>query len=268
MRIRSDRGVQDTRSFYERVSERYNAETFQDVQTARAFDRAFRTRTVLEMLERHAPPNSRIVDIGCGPAQYAEPLLEKGHSYLGIDIAEEMYRAVAAKLASNSKARFQSGSIEELPLESAQADVALVIGVLEYLSSDERPLAEVHRVLRPNGIAIVTFPNAWNPVHAIRAATRPIVAPIIRRLAPDSNAGQTVYASRIVHRIMFPSRVIAQAERLGFVLREARCHGYGLRLRDYKLTGTRIVRRLQREYLGAGLLPRMGSNFVACFQKS
>src|SRR5208337_4108954 len=154
----------DGQEFFSNVSATYYQETFGDLKTLSSFGRTRRTARVLRTLDRLAKPASVVADIGCGPAQLAAPITAMGHEYIGVDPNPEMYSLTAEKLRSNPQARFFTGAAEEIPLSDASVDAVTCIGVVEYLPDRVRALREVFRILRPKGIAILTFPNLRNPV--------------------------------------------------------------------------------------------------------
>src|SRR5579872_3009603 len=132
----------DGQQFFSNVSSSYYQETFGEQKTLSSLGRAQRTMRVLRTLDRLVKPGSVVADVGCGPAQLASPITERGHHYIGVDPNAEMYFATAEKLRSNSKARFLRGSAEEIPLEDASVDALTCIGVVEYLPDRVRALRE------------------------------------------------------------------------------------------------------------------------------
>jgi SAM-dependent methyltransferase len=50
------------------------------------------------------------------------------------------------------------GTAESLPFKSDSFNFVICIDVLEYISSVDQALREIHRVLQPNGILIATWP--------------------------------------------------------------------------------------------------------------
>jgi len=50
------------------------------------------------------------------------------------------------------------GDVVSLPLADASYDVALCIHLLEHVQDDRRAIAELYRVLRPGGWALVSVP--------------------------------------------------------------------------------------------------------------
>jgi SAM-dependent methyltransferase len=257
----------EARQFYAVISQRYNDETFGGDTSLRAFARHVRTEAVLGLIDRHMKPGGTIADVGCGPAQYAEPLLQRGFTYHGIDIAPEMYAPVQKKLAGDPKAKFSVGTIENIPLETASVDGAIVVGVIEYVASDAKSFPELHRVLKPGGILVVTFPNVLNPWHAIRTLLRPVLSPVLRRLARNPEIANTVWVSDMVYRVFRPNAVAADLERAGFEVVDHVCHGYDVYPRDHSLAEGRLARKISWESTCSRILPGFGSNYIMCLRK-
>jgi len=64
----------------------------------------------------------------------------------------------------------QSGDGRQLPFEDESFDIATAFSSLEHMTSGEdqrRALAEMHRVLKPNGWLVVTAPNLLNPLATV-----------------------------------------------------------------------------------------------------
>jgi len=81
---------------------------------------------------------------------------------VGVDIAEGMVttsRALLAASPHSGRAEFRVADAEALPLEASSVDAVLALGVTEWLESDAAIAAETARVLRPGGVAVVSFRN-------------------------------------------------------------------------------------------------------------
>lgn len=50
---------------------------------------------------------------------------------------------------------------DDIPLDDATFDVVLSYDVLEHVNDPRRSIAEIHRVLRPGGVAYLVFPVYW-----------------------------------------------------------------------------------------------------------
>lgn len=97
-------------------------------------------------------PGRQLLDIGCGWGGLTQHLVGWGH-VRGVEPS-----AVAREEAARRGVAVLEGSAERLPVGDRSVDVALVSDVLEHLDDDGVALAEVRRVLRPGGVALITVP--------------------------------------------------------------------------------------------------------------
>ncbi|MBV8202011.1 MAG: methyltransferase domain-containing protein [Acidobacteria bacterium] len=71
-------------------------------------------------------------------------------------------RARANTLAKGVRCRLLRADIRDLPLADASFDLAYTMGTIEHVAEYRQALAELRRVLRPGGRAIVGVPHRWN----------------------------------------------------------------------------------------------------------
>lgn len=116
------------------------------------------------------PAAKRIIDIGAGPGVFTPRLLARGAACTVVDLSFEMVAAARRQVPRSSRASFMVGDIDRLPLATGAFDIALCVGVLQYLPSIEVALAELARVVAPGGHVIVTFPNARSPLNGLHRA--------------------------------------------------------------------------------------------------
>lgn len=117
-----------------------------------------RRRRALARAALGAKPGERILDVGCGPGFYVAELLEEvgaGGSVVGLDSSAEMLAVAARRCAGHDNVAFQEADATALPVEDGEFDAALSVQVLEYVADATAALAELHRVLRPGGRALV-----------------------------------------------------------------------------------------------------------------
>lgn len=96
----------------------------------------------------------KLLDIGCGSGEYLKFAENCGWSAFGLELDEE----AVARGQKNGLA-IKSGSAESIPYESGTFDVVRMWHVLEHAYSPSRVLTEVNRVLRPNGLFLLSVPN-------------------------------------------------------------------------------------------------------------
>jgi SAM-dependent methyltransferase len=133
----------------------------------------------------HGP--GAVLDAGMGPGRLLADLAARGWTVSGVDAAPAMVR-VARKRLPGALARLHEGTIESLPFDDASFDAVVATGVLEYAQL-EPALAELARVLRPGGVAAVSYPNpravygVWKTrvyYPTVRAAKRAAGRPVSR----------------------------------------------------------------------------------------
>ncbi len=97
------------------------------------------------------------LDVGCAMGFYVERLARDGWDAHGVDISEY---AVARGRARGLRT-LEVGSVEALPHEDDRFDLVTAIDVIEHVDPPTAAamVAEVHRVLRPGGLAFFATPN-------------------------------------------------------------------------------------------------------------
>ena len=151
-----------------------------DRELARAFDdqaAQFENAPVqsdpatLERLVQFAglPPDSLVLDAGCGPGLVAEALLEAGHRVVGVDLSAEMIDRARRRCADfGARARFERTSVFD-PALTGPFDAVVSRYVLHHVAD---PLAFVRRqveLLRPGGVLLLSdHTTDPDPAHALR----------------------------------------------------------------------------------------------------
>lgn len=139
--------------------------------TRKEADMAFKRRawTIFEWLG--ATEGKTILDCGCGRGYYLKMLRHLGNARLaGIDVELPYLRKARCNTARLPGVTIANASIYELPFPDAAFDAVILSEVLEHVEREADGLAEVRRVLKPGGLAIVTVPHAdypfwWDPIN-------------------------------------------------------------------------------------------------------
>jgi len=113
-------------------------------------------KIVLEMIDSE---QGLILDIGCAAGAEFEPLLARGFRIVGFDYAPEMIRLAQQRFGASPAVHLCRADAESLPFPDASFDHVVCLGVFEYLSTYDRGLEEIRRVLRPGGMAIISLPT-------------------------------------------------------------------------------------------------------------
>jgi ubiquinone/menaquinone biosynthesis C-methylase UbiE len=126
--------------------------------------------STLRLIEDYFPPHGHVCDIGSGPGRYAVELLERGYDVTLLDLSEKLLEFAQAMIQGLGLQARQivHGDARDLGrLDSEGFDAALLLGPLYHLAvhaDRARALQELYRVLKPGGVAIVAYLNAWGIV--------------------------------------------------------------------------------------------------------
>lgn len=117
----------------------------------------FHAKVVLPNLLRllNIQPNEHLLDIACGTGFFSRAFFVNGAKVTGIDIAPELI--AIAKKESSPKINYLVASADNLKeVKNGTIDIAVIIFALQNIKDVSATLAEIARVLKPNGrVAIV-----------------------------------------------------------------------------------------------------------------
>lgn len=99
-----------------------------------------------------------VLDAACGEGYGAALLARHAKSVIGLDIDGPTIAAARAKYAVPAL-RFAAGSVTAMPFADASFDCVVSFETLEHLAEQQAMLAEMRRVLRPQGVLIISTPN-------------------------------------------------------------------------------------------------------------
>ena len=98
-------------------------------------------------------PSWTVADLGCGEGHLTLELAAWAERVIGVDRSEQVL-ARARSLAGDrgiENVEWRRGEIEELPLESGMADLAVLSQALHHADDPRRALSEAVRILTPGG---------------------------------------------------------------------------------------------------------------------
>ncbi len=97
-----------------------------------------------------------VLEIGCGVGSDGLQFAKCGAFYTGIDLTEAAVNLARRNFANSGlRGEFRVGDAENLEFPDESFDVVYSHGVLHHTPDIERAVHEIHRVLKPNGRAIV-----------------------------------------------------------------------------------------------------------------
>jgi ubiquinone/menaquinone biosynthesis C-methylase UbiE len=124
-------------------------------QWDRMRDELFGDRSHLAALAALAEATWTVGDLGCGTGQVSAALAPFVARVIGVDGSAAMLQAARKRLHGFDNVDLRRGDLEALPIDRGQLDAATMMLVLHHVPEPERALAEMARVLKPRGRAIV-----------------------------------------------------------------------------------------------------------------
>ncbi|MBE9200575.1 MULTISPECIES: bifunctional 2-polyprenyl-6-hydroxyphenol methylase/3-demethylubiquinol 3-O-methyltransferase UbiG [unclassified Nodularia (in: cyanobacteria)] len=95
----------------------------------------------------------KVLDIGCGGGLASETLAKQEASVSGIDLSLPSIKVAQAHSKENNlNIDYHWGIAENLPFANNKFDAVLCCDVLEHVTDWRKVIAEVHRVLKTNGL--------------------------------------------------------------------------------------------------------------------
>jgi len=154
-------------------------------------------------------PGERVLDVGAGPGLLAALIADTvgpGGLVCGVDISAPLLAAARSQCAGRPQLRFAEGDATRLPADDAAFDVAISTQVLEYVADVDAALAEMQRVLRPGGRAVIVDTDWDSIVWA----------------APDAPRCERVLAAWEAHaaNVHLPRSLARRLDQAGFALRD------------------------------------------------
>ena len=129
-----------------------------------------RARRIIEELE--LADGDKILDVGCGDGYYLHLLSNLGLklSLTGVDFDKNALASAKKNLRGKNIKLVQADLMKNLPFKTGFFDKIVMSEVAEHLPDDIKGLKEVRRVLKPQGILVLTVPNHnypffWDPIN-------------------------------------------------------------------------------------------------------
>lgn len=157
---------------------------------------------VAEHLKRWVPEglgSKTILEVGSGSGPFVARVAPLGGLVLGIDPS-----LAACRIAKDRGGAALVATGERLPVRDQSIDIVVCCEVLEHVDSPPRVLREIRRVLKPDGLLLLSFPNYWNlPWLALR-----LLSDLLRK--------HNWVVRQPIDRLLTPRIVLSMARRLGF----------------------------------------------------
>ena len=227
---------------------------------------SFRARRLrcMELLQKHVQKGSKVADIACGPATMFKEILDAGFLVYGTDIAPHMVEECRKLYGTDSRVELAICPADAIPLPDQSIQAVSAMGLLEYLNNEDQVLREFHRILTPQGIAILTYPHHASPTRIWNRFTHAIAKPFLSSL----RKGQA--PKGVKHREYHLAQTITQVENAGFKVEDVVFYNFKLAFRPldslFPKLSVRISEKLER-FARTPILHRIGTGFILLARK-
>ena len=155
------------RAWNERMMQIHDNEAFHS--TSNWLVRSLASQRVAEILRLlQSGPHDTALDVGCGAGIILNAL--NAREKTGVDLCSRMLER--ARIRCGSAAKLVESSAERLPFENHAFSRVLCSEVIGHVQSPETVVSELHRVLKPDGVLVVTVPASTRVVAIKKLLTR------------------------------------------------------------------------------------------------
>ena len=223
----------------------------------------FATREFFDTVERHryeeyAPwmprlmgfdqfAGKRLLEVGCGMGTDLLQFARGGADVTGVDLTPRSIEISRRHFQLyGEQAQFANTDAEHLPFADESFDVVYSNGVLHHTPDTAGAVREVHRVLRPNGLARVMLyhRNSWNYCFEIILHRGLLRGQLLRGRSPEEIMGRYVEVNEGAGRPLVKAYSRRQARELFSMFRDVKIEVRQLTRDDFYFVGQALPQRI------------------------
>jgi ubiquinone/menaquinone biosynthesis C-methylase UbiE len=164
-------------------------------------------RALAARIAAMVPPAGAVLEVAPGPGFLSIELARRGLNVRAVDISETFVDIAKRNAAAEGvRVRFERGNASALPVESGSVDFVVCRAAFKNFSEPVKALAEMRRVLRPGGTALLID------------LRRDVQMPEIKRYVDGLGVN---WLNRVFMRFTFRSMLIKRAYMLDEIRRMA-----------------------------------------------
>jgi 2-polyprenyl-3-methyl-5-hydroxy-6-metoxy-1,4-benzoquinol methylase len=201
-------------------------------------------------IQRCSTRGGRTLEVGPGSGVYLPVLAEVSDEVIGADIEEAYLSRLRPLEATLHNLRLVRDDITCSRLSEGAFDLILCTEVIEHIRDSRAALAEMHRLLKPGGVLILSTPQKYSPLELCsKLAYLPGVIDVVRSVYKEP-IRDTEHIN-----LMTRDGLRSQMLQAGFTLRETHTGGVYLPLIAEFLgqRGLRVARALEPRLRGSRL---------------
>lgn len=165
------------------------------------------------LLKKFAQPDDLWLDAGCGSGRLSRLIGLLGAHVFAVDGSPRMIenaKKESIDLCESGRITYKLvGTIEILDFESCSFDKILCSSVIEYVENPEKAIGELFRVIRPDGILIVSVPNRLSLIRLAQQLIRNVSQIFGKNYYQYLSVSKNVYCLVDIRRLL---------EKIGFVV--------------------------------------------------
>ena len=116
------------------------------------------------LTEKYPSRNAKVLDVGCFSGFFVKKLILQGFTASGIDFNNKALGF--GKMHYGLKKNISNSTLQELLTQGEKYDVITLFEVIEHLESISNVMLEMSKLLKNNGVIIISTPNSnmcWRP---------------------------------------------------------------------------------------------------------
>lgn len=134
----------------------------------------FTYSSIIKVLKPYAPNKIEILDIGCGSGTLSLYLASKGNKVKGIDVSKKAIKSCkqsAKNLGLTQNTNFIIGDFLKINIKE-KFDLIICNEVLEHIKKDDSAISKIAKLLKNNGILILSVPSIEAPLYRLGLAKK------------------------------------------------------------------------------------------------
>ena len=144
----------DLMTMYPQEYDQYQDATKREHSRILQLDRLYGLRKRSKAVMRHIE-RGRLLDVGCATGEFLNAIRDKGWEVVGVEPSPLASRWARENLDLDVK----TGTLETVALPDESFDVVTMWNVIEHVPDPHAVLSKAYRLLRSNGLLVLTTPN-------------------------------------------------------------------------------------------------------------
>jgi len=124
-----------------------------------------KAKRTIKILKAYKKTDAVLLDVGCSTGLTLGFIAQEFGKVIGYDVDKKAIEVAKKRFKKMGlAAKFLLGNGKRIPLKNDSVDIVTSIEVFEHVDHPLRMLAEIHRVLKPDGILHITTGNKFWPI--------------------------------------------------------------------------------------------------------